>query len=100
MKEIEEMSSEDDEFAIDDDDDDDDDDKARRGGAGNKRGAKAVGRGGKGSKRASDRGSASTFASADDFGAQVDNWHAQLIQVRGLLPSSWVSAPLFRKATT
>ncbi len=74
MKEIEEMSS-----------DDDDADEGGRGNARRKRAAKADLLGSKGGKKMSGRGAGSTFASADDFGAQVDNWHAQLIQVRALL---------------
>ena len=85
MKEIEEMSSDDDDFATGGAHDEDGDD----GGEANtrkKRAAQADLRGSKGGKKMSGRGAGSTFASADDVGAQVDSWHAQLIQVRALSP--------------
>ncbi len=73
MKEIEEMSS----------DDDDIDGVADEGSGRYKRVAKADLRGKGGSKKLAGRaGAMSTFASADDFGAAVDDWHAQLVQVR------------------
>ena len=81
MKEIEEMSSDDDDAAG-ASGDDDSDDAARRGSSRNKRVAKADLRGKSGGKKLSGRaGAMSTFASADDFGSAVDEWHAQLVQV-------------------
>jgi hypothetical protein len=78
MKEIEEMSSDEDDFAS---GDADDDDEAPSRNSRNKRAAASDPRGGRGSKKVSGRAGGSTFASADDFGAEVDDWHAQLIQV-------------------
>jgi hypothetical protein len=80
MKEIEDMSSDDDEtsalIA------DEDDDAAQRKSARNKRAASSDLRG-RGSKKGSGRAlGGSTFASADDFGAEVDEWHSQLVQVQ------------------
>ncbi len=83
MKEIEEMSSDEDDFATGCADEDDDDEAQSRHSR-SKRAATSDLRGGRGSKKVTGRAGGSTFASADDFGAEVDDWHAQLIQV---LPS-------------
>ncbi len=85
MKEIEEMSSDEDDFAVDGADEDDDDAAPSRYSR-NKRAAASDLRGGRGTKKVTRRAGGSTFASADDFGAEVDDWHAQLIQV---LPSPY-----------
>ena len=82
MREIEEMSSDDDGDADGGGDDDDDDDDDGRGKVGKKRSANAGGRGAVASKKAAGRAAGgSSFASADEFGAKVDEWHAQLVKV-------------------
>jgi hypothetical protein len=73
MKEIEEMSS---------DSDDDSGSHVEMGNSRSKRAAKSDIRATGSSKRARTRpGTGSAFASADDFGAEVDDWHAQLVEV-------------------
>ena len=81
MREIEEMSSDDDAAS----DGADDDAGAQTADVRRKRAAGADLRG-KGGKKVSGRAvGGSTFASADDFGAQVDEWHSQLVKVRAAL---------------
>ncbi len=80
MKEIEEMSSDDDAASNQADEDESDDADAHRRNR-HKRGATSDLRG-KGGKKVSGRAAGgSTFASADDFGAEVDEWHLQLVKV-------------------
>jgi hypothetical protein len=81
MREIEEMSSDDDAAS----DGADDDAGAQSANVRRKRAAGADLRG-KGGKKVSGRAvGGSTFASADDFGAEVDEWHSQLVKVRAAL---------------